>query len=331
MGAVRRRIADWRIVLETDARRCSSAAHPRCVWIDTTGRTASEPGPRHGRERPNREEPGERSSKTSDTGPPVNRAARPRGKRFLRGVSIIIRKALLRLAPLNGREIGAGGLHLSRPRSLGSAGRCNTTMIWSVADGIEAGTPCAREARFWELLRQGLGRTAACDAVGVDRRQGYRWVTAAGGRNPFAHTPRSDRYLSQEERLQIADLHLGDEGVRAIAKTLGRSRSTISRELTTNAAAGGTYRPYSAEKQCRVRARRPKSRKLDRVELALQVELLLVRNWSPEQVRDDLTRTFPNRPETHVSHETIYQSLFVQGRGHLRADLHRPRHPPAPW
>ncbi|WP_368076230.1 helix-turn-helix domain-containing protein, partial [Curtobacterium sp. Csp2] len=52
----------------------------------------------------------------------------------------------------------------------------------------------AREARFWELLRQGLGRTAACDAVGVDRRQGYRWVKAAGGRNPFAHKPRSDRY-----------------------------------------------------------------------------------------------------------------------------------------
>ncbi|WP_374114424.1 helix-turn-helix domain-containing protein [Curtobacterium sp. RIT-PI-V] len=73
----------------------------------------------------------------------------------------------------------------------------------------------AREARFWELLRQGLGRTAACEAVGVDRRQGYRWVKAAGGRNPFAHTPRSDRYLSQEERLQIANLRLGGAGVRA--------------------------------------------------------------------------------------------------------------------
>jgi IS30 family transposase len=58
----------------------------------------------------------------------------------------------------------------------------------------------AREARFWELLTQGHGRTAACDAVGVDRRQGYRWVKAAGGRNPFAHTPRSDRFLGQEER-----------------------------------------------------------------------------------------------------------------------------------
>ncbi|MCS6553348.1 IS30 family transposase [Curtobacterium flaccumfaciens pv. flaccumfaciens] len=181
----------------------------------------------------------------------------------------------------------------------------------------------AREARFWELLRQGLGRTAACDAVGVDRRQGYRWVKAAGGRNPFAHKPRSDRYLSQDERLQIADLRLNGAGVRAIAKSLGRAPSTISRELIRNAAAGGNYRPYSAEKQCRVRARRPKPRKLDRVELALQVELRLVRNWSPEQIRDDLARTFPGRPEMHVSHETIYQSLFVQGRGHLGADLHK--------
>nr|WP_309146588.1 IS30 family transposase [Curtobacterium sp. MCBD17_021] len=157
----------------------------------------------------------------------------------------------------------------------------------------------------------------------MDRRQGYRWAKAAGGRNPFAHKPRSDRYLSQEERLQIADLRLNGASVRAIAKAVGRAPSTISRELSRNAAAGGNYRPYSAEKQCRVRARRPKPRKLDRVELALQVELRLVRNWSPEQIRDDLARTFPDRPEMHVSHETIYQSLFVQGRGHLRADLHK--------
>jgi IS30 family transposase len=181
----------------------------------------------------------------------------------------------------------------------------------------------ALEARFWELLRQGLGRTAPCDAVGVDRRQGYRWMQAAGERNPFAQKPRSDRYLSQEERLQTADLRLGGAGVRAIAKALGRSPSTISRELRRNASASGSYRPYAAEKQCQARARRPKPAKLDRLELALQVEVRLVRNWSPEQIRDDLVRSFPDRPEMHVSHETIYQILFVQGRGHLRADLHK--------
>ncbi|QKS21929.1 IS30 family transposase [Curtobacterium sp. Csp1] len=129
--------------------------------------------------------------------------------------------------------------------------------------------------------------------------------------------------MSEGERLQIADLRLGGASVRMIAAELGRSPSTISRELTRNSSRGGAYRPYAAQQRCRERARRPKPRKLDRVELALQVELRLVRNWSPEQIRDDLARSFPDRPEMHVSHETIYQSLFVQGRGHLRADLHK--------
>lgn len=181
----------------------------------------------------------------------------------------------------------------------------------------------AREARFWELLGQGMSRPAACDAVGVHPPQGYRWFKAARGKNPFERAPRSGRYLSEEERLRIADLRLTGVGIRQIAAELGRAPSTISRELARNSSRSGDYRPYAAEKRCRVRARRPKPRKLDRVELALQVELRLVRNWSPEQIRDDLARTFPDRPEMHVSHETIYQSLFVQGRGHLRADLHK--------
>ncbi|ROS77726.1 IS30 family transposase [Curtobacterium sp. PhB130] len=181
----------------------------------------------------------------------------------------------------------------------------------------------AREARFWELLGQGMSRPVACDAVGVHPRQGYRWFKAARGKNPFERTPRSGRYLSEKDRLRIADLRLAGVGIRQIAAELGRAPSTVSRELARNSTRNGDYRPYAAEKRCRVRARRPKPRKLDRVELALQVELRLVRNWSPEQIRDDLTRSFPNRPEMHVSHETIYQSLFVQGRGHLRADLHK--------
>ncbi len=181
----------------------------------------------------------------------------------------------------------------------------------------------AREARFWELLGQGMSRPAACDAVGVHPRQGYRWFKAARGKNPFERAPRSGRYLSEEERLRIADLRLTGVGVRQIAAELGRAPSTISRELARNSSRNGDYRPYAAEKRCRVRARRPKPRKLDQLELALQVELRLVRNWSPEQIRDDLARTFPDRPEMHVPHETIYQSLFVQGRGHLRADLHK--------
>ena len=131
-------------------------------------------------------------------------------------------------------------------------------------------------------------------------------MKAAGRSNPFAHKPRWDRYLSQEERLQIADLRLGGAGVRAIAEALGTSPSTVSRELRRNASARGSYRPYIAEKECRARVRRPEPRKLDQPELAVQVEVRLVRNWSPEQMRDDLVESFPDQPEMHVSHETIY-------------------------
>ena len=105
----------------------------------------------------------------------------------------------------------------------------------------------AREARFWELLGQGMGRPAACDAVGVHPRQGYRWFKAARGKNPFERASRSGRYLSEEERLRIADLRLAGVGIRRIAGELGRAPSTISRELARNSSRNGDYRPYAAE------------------------------------------------------------------------------------
>ena len=82
-----------------------------------------------------------------------------------------------------------------------------------------------RQAMFWELVCQGKSLTAACDAVGVERRQGYRWRTATGGRIPEIPRVVSGRSLSLEERLQIADLHLAGVGVRAIAAQLGRAVS----------------------------------------------------------------------------------------------------------
>lgn len=83
----------------------------------------------------------------------------------------------------------------------------------------------AREARFWELLGQGMSRPAACDAVEVHPRQGYRWFKAARAKNPFDSPPRSGRYLSQEERLRIADLQLGGLGVGGSLRILaGRRR-----------------------------------------------------------------------------------------------------------
>jgi transposase, IS30 family len=191
-----------------------------------------------------------------------------------------------------------------------------------------------RQARFWELIRKGWTNTAACEAVGVERHQGYRWRKAAGGRIPGPERPVSGRYLSLEERLAIADMHLQGRGVRDIAAALDRAPSTISRELERNGFPGSTssssgraprsrrYAPYAAQKHAELRARRPKGCKLDHAPLVEVVEDRLKRKWSPEQVRDELRRLFPEQPEMQVSHETIYQSLFVQGRGHLRADLH---------
>ncbi|WP_136643489.1 IS30 family transposase, partial [Subtercola vilae] len=128
--------------------------------------------------------------------------------------------------------------------------------------------------------------------------------------------------------IQLAELALSsvgiNSGVREIARELGRSPSTISRELRRNSRPNtGAYRPYAAQSRCDERARRPKPWRLDDPVLAAAVEERLVKNWSPEQISDDLARSFPNRPEMQVTHETIYQTLFVQGRGHLRADLYK--------
>jgi DNA-binding NarL/FixJ family response regulator len=91
-----------------------------------------------------------------------------------------------------------------------------------------------RQQRFWELVESGSAFSQACEAVGVDRRQGYRRRRAVGGRPPSAPRVVSARYLSLEERLQIADLRLAGASMRAIATQLGRAPSTISRELRRN-------------------------------------------------------------------------------------------------
>lgn len=188
----------------------------------------------------------------------------------------------------------------------------------------------ARQARFWEQIRQGKTNTAACEAVGVERHQGYRWRKAAGGRIPLAPRVVSGRFLSQEERLAIADLQQAGNGVRAIATELGRSPSTISRELTRQQPCAAlprrrppAYAPYAAHKRAQLRARRPKPSKLEHRPLAVFVHAKMDLRWSPQQISDELARTHAGQVEMQVSHETIYQALYVQGRGHLRADLHK--------
>jgi len=135
--------------------------------------------------------------------------------------------------------------------------------------------------------------------------------------------------LSLEERLQIADLRLAGSSMRAIATGLGRAPSTISRELARNvltpapAVDRPRYAPYAAHKRAELRARRPKPFKLDDPQLALIVQAKLCLKWSPQQISLYLAGEHGDEAAMQVSHESIYQALFVQGRGQLRAELHR--------
>jgi len=178
------------------------------------------------------------------------------------------------------------------------------------------------------LMAKGSTLQAACDAVGVNRRTGRHWRQGTGGQIPRKRPELSSRYLSVDERLQIADLRLAGAGVRTIATQIARSPSTVSRELRRNGPQPGprkrgTYAPYAAQKRAELRGRRPKASKFDNPELASWVQAKLCVKWSPEQISDHLAAVLGDRQEMQVSPETIYQALYVQGRGHLRADLHQ--------
>src|SRR3954453_19096184 len=210
-----------------------------------------------------------------------------------------------------------------------SGGRRNTFRaggVGVVAEWRRVGDE--RQQRFWELVTSGASSSQACEAVGVNRRQGYRWRRDSGGQPPPAPRVVSARYLSLEERLQIADLHLAGASRRAIAAQLGRAPSTISRELRRNGPVAGRagrarYAPYAAHKRAGLRARRPKPFKLDDARLALAVQDKLCLKWSPAQISAHLAGEHGDKAAMRVSHETIYQALFVQGRGQLRTELHR--------
>ena len=134
-------------------------------------------------------------------------------------------------------------------------------------------------------------------------------------------TPREGR-LRLDEREEIAlGLRMG-ESMRSIARRLGRSPSTITREVKNNADTGG-YRIWQAHERAREETRRPKQSKLSDPLLCATVTSWLEMLWSPQEIAERLKIEFPGEPTMNVSHETIYQSLFVQGRGELRRELAR--------
>ena len=176
--------------------------------------------------------------------------------------------------------------------------------------------------RLAELVEAGTPFAEICEVIGRDR-----WTTRRNinylARRPRPEPKRSPLRLSLAEREEISRGVAAGDSLRAIAKRLRRSPSTVSREIAAN---GGCcrYRAVVADRAALRRARRPKPAKLAmRPELCALVESKLRLRWSPQQISGWLSKTYPDRPEMWVSHETIYLSLFVQSRGALRKELTR--------
>ncbi|WP_456152250.1 IS30 family transposase [Glutamicibacter protophormiae] len=129
------------------------------------------------------------------------------------------------------------------------------------------------------------------------------------------------RYLSLQEREQIYALHQTGESMNAIARTMGRAVSTISRELRRNNSPLG-YQPYSAHRQSVARRPRPKPSKLAADgDLRDYVVKKLELGWSPEQISHRIIADHPDQTEMRVCHETIYQAIYVQARGGLKREV----------
>lgn len=214
------------------------------------------------------------------------------------------------------------------------------------------------ELWFWREIAKGLGGEDAAAAVGVSSAVGSRWFRERGGMATLLRDPATCRYLCFAEREEIALLRAEGRGVREIAREIGRSPSTISRELRRNAATRGgklEYRASVAQWKAELVARRRKTVKLAanavlrgyvQERLAGQVrrpdgtaaagpavkgwkgrnkprrqDRRWAMAWSPQQISARLRIDFPDDPSMRISHEAIYQSLFVQGRGALSREL----------
>jgi transposase, IS30 family len=181
--------------------------------------------------------------------------------------------------------------------------------------------PRSVQAGFWDGMRAGLSVVEAAEAAGVGVWTAGRWFRRAGGVKANGPVRGSGRFLSVAEREEIAVGLAAGRSLRAIAAGLGRPASTVSREVRRNSSRD-RYRALAAQSQADKRARRPKAAKLAvHAGLRAWVQAGLERNWSPEQISVMLAAEFPDDREMRVSHETIYQSIYVQGRGALRREL----------
>lgn len=211
----------------------------------------------------------------------------------------------------------------------------------------------SRIPAFWKHLGEGLSPGEAGVAVGVSAGCGQRWFREAGGVKPRLGTRSSGGprpRLTLEERIEIqAGVHAG-ESLRSMGRRLGRAPSTIKREIDNNGErrnrpaaprsgyrrkhafgarqSGNTavvrYQATTAQDRSALKAQRPKSRRLgSELRLRTEVQTRLKLRHSPGQIARRLRVDFPDEPEMWVSHEAIYQAIYVQGRGSLRRELHQ--------
>ena len=211
--------------------------------------------------------------------------------------------------------------------------------------------------RFWDAIARGVMTEDAAAEAGVSSPVGFRWFRHAGGVNPCLPPTVSGRYLSFSEREDIALLRAQGLGVREIARRVKRDPSTISRELRRNASTRTwrlDYKPSTAQWHAERRARRPKAAKLaengrlrdyvqDRLAGLVRApdgrpvgpdvpawegrgkphrkDRRWVQAWSPEQIANRLRVDFPDDESMRISHEAIYQALYVESRGALQREL----------
>jgi len=176
----------------------------------------------------------------------------------------------------------------------------------------------ARRLKAKGLKLREIARELSC-SMALVKISVYAQGEEAG--KPDHWTPAPGR-LSADEREEIL-LGLGrNESMSVIARSLGRAPSTVTREVAANGGADG-YGAWRAHCRAEASSRRPKPAKLAHPPLARQVTTWLERLWSPQEIAERLRLDFGDDPMMQVSHETIYQSLFVQGRGELRRELAR--------
>jgi transposase, IS30 family len=190
----------------------------------------------------------------------------------------------------------------------------------------------AKREEFTRLIAEGLAIAEAVRRVGIHYRTGRRWLRSRTVRLPsglarqhapviIVKAPVSARFLSEDERLTIAELRRRGHTLRDIGAQLGRAPSTISRELRRNQSPDGSYRPFRAHRMAQARRRRPGRGKLRRDPvLARFVQDRLDQRWSPAQISTALRCEYPDQPERQLSTEAIYQAIYRCG-----SEIRRPQ------